>query len=196
MSSNKKMYSSAIKNMPFLFLEMRKAARLVADGTDIEAIVSLSERENIFQLEKERRRLDLARKIVLRLSVLTEEQIGVLAAESEEAAKLIAFYAVIKTDSLFFEFMQDVYAEKQRIGQADISDKDIIAFLRNKEEIAKWTDNNFTKVKNTYKFILCQAGLAVRNGTDIKIQRLILDDSLRSAFLEADEYTAAIGLEV
>ena len=197
MSQNSKpMYSSNIKDMPFLFLETRKAAQLIADGLSIDSIVSLSIRENIFQLDKERRRLKLAQKVVSRISILTENQIAALAASPEQTAKLIVFYAIIKTDLLFFEFMNDIYAEKSSIGQAVLSDLDIISFLHSKEEIAKWTDNNFVRVKNTYKSVLCEAGLAMKNGESLKIQKVIISDSLVSAFPMSDEYTAAMGLDV
>lgn len=197
MSQNSKpMYSSNIKDMPFLFLETRKAAQLIADGLSIDSIVSLSIRENIFQLDKERRRLKLAQKVVSRISILTENQIAALAASPEQTAKLIVFYAIIKTDLLFFEFMNDIYAEKSSIGQAVLSDLDIISFLHSKEEIAKWTDNNFVRVKNTYKSVLCEAGLAMKNGESLKIQKVIISDSLVSAFPMSDEYTVAMGLDV
>ena len=194
--NSKSVYSSYIKDMPFLFLETRKAAKIVADGTAIESIVSLSTEQNIFQLDKEKRRLKLAQKVASRLSALTEKQIVVLATASEEMAKVIVFYAVIKTDLLFFEFMKDVYSEKQNLGQYDIEDKDFISFLRSKEEIAKWTDNNFVRVKNTYKAILCEAGLATRNGSSLKIQKPISDDFLQDTFPLTDSYTVAMGLEV
>lgn len=194
--NDKPVYSSYIKDMPFLFLEMRKAAKLIVDGTDVDHIVSLSTKENIFQLDKERRRLKLAQKIVSRLSVLTKEQIAVLATEQESDAKLIAFYAIIKTDLLFFEFMRDVYFEMQNIEQMSISDQDITLFLHGKEEISKWTDNNFVRVKNTYKSILCEAGLAIRNGAGLKIQTPILDEAINMAFPQTDEYTVAMSLGV
>lgn len=189
-------YSSYIKDMPFLFLEIRKAAKLIVDGTDIDSIVSLSTDENIFQLDKEKRRLKLAQKVVLRLSVLTNKQISALASAPEEMAKLVAFYSVIKTDLLFFEFMNDVYSENLNVGQPEISDKDIIAFLHSKEEITKWTDNNFVRVKNTYKAIICEAGLATKDGAALKIKKPFFDDSLKTAFPTKDAYTAAMGLEV
>lgn len=194
--NSKPIYSSYIKDMPFLFLEMRKAAKLVAGGVNMESIVSLSVEKNIFQLDKERRRLKLAQKVSSRLLVLTKQQIIVLATNGEINAKLVAFYAVIKTDLLFFDFMNDVYAEKQQIGQTEIIDKDIIAFLHSKDEIAKWTDNNFVRVKNTYKSILCEAGLSVRDKLALKIQKPIFDDSLRVVFPVADKYIEAMGLRV
>lgn len=189
-------YSSYIKDMPFLFLEMRKAAKLIAGGCDVESIVTLSVDDNIFQLDKEKRRLKLAQKVALRLSMLTEKQIEILATAPEETAKPIAFYAIIRTDLLFFEFMNNIYAEKQQIGQMDIADSDIIAFLHSKEEIAKWTDNNFVRVKNTYKSILCEAGLASKDGTGIILQKPIIDDLLKVAFPVSDACTVAMGLEV
>lgn len=189
-------YSSAIKSMPYLFLEMRKSAKLVADGAAIDSIIQLSMKENIFQLDKEKRFGEMGRKIALRLSALNDAQITALAISPEETSKLVAFYALLKTDLLFFEFMTDVYAGKRSIGQTNISDADIIAFLHSKEEIAKWTDNNFVRVKNTYKAILCEAGLSVREGSSLKIQNPIVNDSLKAAFPVHDEYTAVIGVWV
>ncbi len=92
--------------------------------------------------------------------------------------------------------MNNVYSEKRGIGQAEISDQDIISFLHSKEEIAKWTDNNFVRVKNTYKAILCEAGLVIKDGASLKILKPIIDDLLVVAFPAADEYTAAMGLEI
>ncbi len=187
-------YSSMIKDMTLLFLEMRKGAELVCEGCDPENIIALSVERNIFQLTKERRRRDLARRIVTRLNALTDKQISALAKEQEDVAKLVAFYSIIKTDLLFYEFMRDVYSEKITIHLRDISDTDIVSFLRSKEEISKWSDNNFAQVKNAYKTILCSVGLAERNGLDLVIRRPYIDDTLKDVFSVSDEYTCAMGV--
>ena len=197
MPRNKRpVYSSNIKDMTFLFLETRKASKLVVDGVPLESIILLSVEKNIFQLDKERRRLSLAQKVVSRLSVLTDIQLSAIASASDEIAKLVVFYAIIKTDLLFFEFMKVVYSENQNVGQFEIQDTDIISFLHSKEEIARWTDNNFTRVKNTYKAILCEAGLSSRDDHVLRIHKPITDDLLKEVYPFADDYTEAMGLEL
>ena len=197
--AEQKAYSSYIKDMPFLLLEMRKAAAVVL-STGVESVVVQSVEENIFQLDKELRRLKLAQRVALRLSVLDESLVKLIATGSEENAKLTAFYTILKTDLLFFEFMRDVYAEKRHIGQTQISDSEMVAFFECKahesEVVAKWTSNNIVRVKNTYKRILTEAGLAKRAGNDLEITKPMADNEICNAFGKKDIYTEVMGLEV
>jgi hypothetical protein len=193
-------YSSYIKDMPYLYLEMRKAAKLIINGETPDAIVRLSVEENIFQLGKELRRLKLAQKVASRLGAVSRPVIELIANGRDENARLGVFYATIKTDALFFEFMRDVYADKVHIWQTAITDADISEFLRCKANedsaMAKWTDNNLTRVRNTYKKILCEAGLVKPTGADLEITRPIMNDELKAAWDKPDQYTAACCLEV
>lgn len=175
-------YSSAIKEFPLLFLETRRTAQLLCDGQNDDEIIELSVKNNIFQLEKERRRKDLPKKILKRLSSLDKNLIEVIANGRDENAKLIAMLAIIKTDRLFFEFMRDVYADKFISGQMEISDKDFITFLNCKihesEKVAKWKQDNLEKIRSTYKKILYDAGLAKKNCNEIQIIQPICDKEI------------------
>jgi hypothetical protein len=186
--------------MPFLYLETRKAAKLICQGETPESIVTLSVEQNIFQLTKERRRLKLAQKVASRLAAVERPVVELIANGSDENARLGAFYALIKTDLLFFEFMREIYCDKASIGQSIITDSEIASFLSCKtgenERMAAWTANNLTRVKNTYKIILCEAGLTKRDGADLMITKPIPSDELRAAWSETDVYTRAMCVEV
>ena len=193
-------YSSYIKDMPYLYLETRKAAKLIVGGETPESVVRLSVEENIFQLDKERRRLKLAQRVALRLGAVSRPVAMLIANGQDENARLGVFYAIIKTDPLFFEFMRDVYRDKVQIGQATLTDSEISDFLRGKvcedKHMQAWTENNLVRVKNTYKNILRDAGLVKPDGADFIITKPIVSDELKAAWEKPDPYTAAFCLEV
>jgi hypothetical protein len=199
--ADKPRYSSYIKDMPYLYLETRKAAKLIAGGETPDGVVRLSVEDNIFQLDKERRRLKLAQKVAARLGAVSRSVVELIANGRDENARIGAFYAIIVTDALFFEFMRDVYTDKVHIGQTVITETDISSFLRGKAvenaHLTKWTDDNLTRVRNTYKQILREAGLAKAMGADLEITRPITNDELKAAFgTSLSAYTAACCLEV
>lgn len=172
-------YSSAIKEWPLLFSETRKTALLLCEGKSELDIIELSKIDNIFQLTKEIRRTKLPQKILVRLKSLNENQIKLLVEGNESTAKLVCFLSVIKTDRLLFDFMRDVYAEKLHVGQAEILDKDFIVFFEQKiiesPKIASWQISNLKHIKNAYKRILIEAGLAKKQGGSLIIIRAICD---------------------
>jgi hypothetical protein len=193
-------YSSYIKDMPYLYLETRKAAKLITGGETAESIVRLSVESNIFQLDKERRRLKLAQKVALRLNAVSRPVTLLIANGNDENARLGVFYAIIKTDLLFYEFIRDVYREKVNIGQTVLTDSEISDFLRSTicedKRMQAWTENNLVRVKNTYKKILCDAGLIKPDGKELLITKPIINDELKTAWDKPDPYTAAFCLEV
>jgi hypothetical protein len=193
-------YSSYIKDMPYLYHETRKAAKLIVRGETPESVVRLSVESNIFQLDKEIRRLKLAQRIALRLSAISNAVVELIANGQDENVRLGVFYSIIKTDLLFFEFMRDIYSDKVHIGQTVISDSEITTFLACKtnesEHMQKWTSNNIVRVKNTYKKILREAGLVKPEGADLLITKPIMNDELKAAWDKPDPYTEALCLEV
>jgi hypothetical protein len=185
--------------MPYLYLETRKAAKLIISGETPESVIRLSVEQNIFQLDKELRRLKLAQRVALRLSAVSLPVTELIANGQDENARLGVFYAIIKTDALFFEFMRDVYRDKARIGQTVIADTDISGFLRCKASedahMSAWTDNNLVRVKNTYRKILRDAGLVKFDGLDLGLTPPIPNAELKAAWSKPDQYTQAFCLE-
>lgn len=173
-------YSSAIKDMPFLYNETCKTARLLSEGKSDADIVELSLTENIYQLSKERRRKELPLKVLTRLHSINDNLVKIIAYGNSEISKLTAFLALIKTDKLFYEFMLEVYADKVSALQFKINDDDFILFFEKKAQdslkVASWKSENLKKVRSAYKKILIEAGLGKKQGACIEIIKVIMND--------------------
>ena len=194
-------YTSSIKDMPFMFSEMRRTAKLLCEGKTDEAIVRLSTEKNIYQLEKEKRRRDVPLRMVKRLETINKPLVEIVANGRDYDAKLTAFLALLKADRLLFEFMYEVYADKFLSGHNEIAGKDFVEFIERKTQnsnvVAKWTPDNLVRVLNTYKNILCEAGLAKRAGEVLLIQKPIIDPQIRKLLsAEGFAYNKAMLLEV
>lgn len=194
-------YTSSIKDMPFMFSEMRRTAQLLCEGKSCDEIMELSMRENIYQLEREKRRRDVPRRMLKRLFTLDMPLVAIVANGRENDAKLIAFLALIKVDRLFYEYMREVFLDRFQAGRGEVADKEFIDFIERKAQdsdvIAKWTSNNLVRVRNTYKNILCEAGLAKRSGELLVIQKPYIEPELRRLLNDENTpYAKAMLLEV
>ena len=193
-------YTSSIKDMPFLFAEMRRTAQLLCEGKTSEEIVQLSMDSNIYQLEREKRRRDVPLRMIKRLETVSSQLVEIIAVGRESDAKVIAFLSLVKADQLLFEFMLEVFADKYHAGYKEITDKDYLEFIerkaQNSDVVAKWTANNLVRIRNTYKNILCEAGLSKRVEDHLLIHKPIIDPSLRNHIGPDDlVYAQAILLE-
>lgn len=194
-------YTSSIKDMPFMLSEMRRTAGLLCAGKTQDEIVELSMTHNIYQLGKEKRRRDVPLRMINRLSTIDVPLITIVANGRDEDAKLVAFFALMKADLLLSEYMCEVYADKYHSGQNEITDQDFLIFIerkvQNSDVIATWTVNNLIRVRNTYKNILCEAGLAKRVGSALLIQKPISNLHIRELIKGEDvAYAKAMLLEV
>ncbi len=175
-------YKSTIKARSYLYLELKKAAGLYLQGFSIEDIKQKALSENIFSLNSRNRIKEIASTVSERLEALDEMLLAKLANGNLEASKQVALYAILKTDRLFFEFMQEVYKEKYLIRDYLITDKDFTIFFQSKAEqsqrVAKWKDYTFYKLKQVYKRILVEAGFVKKNKKDVKITRPLVEQEL------------------
>ncbi|MBC2398727.1 DUF1819 family protein [Clostridium tetanomorphum] len=183
-------YKSTIKSRPYLYKETKKAATLIKQGIDANDIKSKSLEDNIFQLESEARKREVASIIVTRLIVLDKYIIEKISESNVETSKILVLYAIIKTDRLFFEFMNEVYKEKLLLRDLFIRDKDFNTFFQCKREqsdkVASWTEYTFKKLKQVYVRILFECGLIENQKGDRKIKPPILEN-------EVKEYLYKIG---
>lgn len=193
-------YTSSIKDMPLMFPEMKRTALLLCKGKASDEIVSLSMDNNIYQIDKPKRRRDVPLRMIKRLSTIGKPLVGVIANGSDADARLIAFFALMKADRLLFEYMYEVYADRHHAGHSEITDNDFLDFIerkaQNSETVAKWSTPNLVNIRGKIKSTLCEAGLAKRSGDSLLIQKPIADDELRNLFAESDKpYLKAMLME-
>lgn len=183
-------YKSTIKSRPYLYKETKKASSLVNSGLSVDDIKIKSLEENIFQLESEARKREVASIIVARLKDLDKYIIDKIENSNVETSKVLVLYAIVKTDRLFFEFINEVYKEKILLKDLYIRDKDFGVFFQNKreqsEKVASWAEYTFKKLKQVYIRILFESGLIANQKGDKEIKVPIIDN-------EVKEYLYKIG---
>lgn len=183
-------YTSILKSRTYLYLELKKAVQLIIQGYSIDDIKIKSVDENIFSVNTEARKKEIASTVTNRIKVLDEVSMDKIANGSLQTSKQLALYSILKTDRLFFEFMKEVYKEKILLKDMLIIDKDFNIFFRRKaeqsEQIAGWKDYTFYKLTQVYKRILTEAGFVKNNRKEIEIIPQIMEE-------DVIEYLKAIG---
>ena len=176
-------YKSTIKSRPYLYKETKKAAMLINTGVKLDEIKNKSLKYNIFQLESEARRREIASVIVTRLKSVDNFIIDKIENSNVETSKILVLYAITKTDRLFFEFMNEVYKEKILLKDLFIQDKDFSVFFQNKKEqsnkVNSWTEYTFKKLKQVYIRILYESGLISNQKADREIIIPIIDNEVK-----------------
>ena len=175
-------YKSTIKARSFLYLEMKKASSLYLQGFSIDEIKQKALEDNIFLLKTQNRIKEIASTIEDRMRVLDNFLISKIAQGNLETSKQITLYSILKTDRLFFEFMQEVYREKYLLMDNMITSKDFSIFFQRKAEqsrrVASWKDYTYYKLEQVYKRILLEAGYAIKSKTNIEITRPIMEKDI------------------
>lgn len=181
-------YRSTIKSKPYLFLETKKVASLILQGFNEYEIKEKALKENIFQVNTESRKREIAATVIKRIKVLDEYLLQKLVNGPIETAKLIVLYAIMKTDRLFFEFMNEVYREKLILRETHITDKDFSLFFQSKgeqsETVASWNEYTFYKLKQVYIRVLYEAGLLKNKKGDREIIKPVVEPDFVKHFQE------------
>jgi len=180
-------YKTTLKRLPFLFLEMKKTASLILQGLKDSEIKDKVLHDNIYQVNTETRRKEIVSMVLKRIKVLDEVLLHKLVYGDVETGKLIVLYTIIKTDRLFFEFMNEVFKEKLIVKDYVIEDKDFNLFFDRKKEqsekVASWSDYTFYKLKQVFTRILYEADLYPDiphlTGASLPEPEIILQSALR-----------------
>lgn len=181
-------YKSTIKSRPYLYKETKKAVSLINKGLDVDGIKGKSLEDNIFQLESEARKKEVASIITSRIKVLDSYILNKIENSNIETSKILVLYAIAKTDRLFFEFLNEVYKEKIVLKDFYIRDKDFSVFFQSKKEqsekVASWSEYTFKKLKQVYIRILFESGLIGNQKGDREIVVPIIDSDIKEYLYE------------
>jgi len=175
-------YSTTIKSRPLLYTETKKLADLVLQGYNElelkEQVVSL----NIFQVKSESRKRELASTILSRLKILNEYLIQCLIESDVETSKILVLYTIVRTDRLFYEFMDEILSEKLFLKDPVITDTDFNSFFESKRQqsnkVAGWKEYTFYKLKQVYIRILFEAGLLLNQKGERKVFMPIINPDI------------------
>ncbi|PIC94622.1 hypothetical protein CSV69_15775 [Sporosarcina sp. P26b] len=155
-------YSSAMTGAAFMLYEFRQLAALKEQGMTDEEIRKKTIQENIFQHEKLSSLKRGLPSILRRINAIDDILLRTAAEGSLEDAKAVNLYAIMRTDRLFFEFMDEEIGDKLRMNEYSFEKRKLNQFFTVKaeqhEKIAGWTETTVSKLKQVYRRILIEAG--------------------------------------
>jgi hypothetical protein len=107
--------------------------------------------------------------------------------DSLNSGKVINLYAIMKTDRLFFEFMNEVIREKLESDNYLFEKKDLNLYFASKAEqdsgVAGWTEQTVNKLKNVIQRILLESGILKDKKTG-ELGRLLMDERLKRHLIQ------------
>ena len=185
---NRKPYSSAIKKTPFKYPIAKKIAKLMLDGLDREEIYTRCFDENYIEIESTDRRREITNVIYNRLIVLDNFLLSQFYNGDVATSKFILAYAIAKTDTLFFDFMMEVYREALMSEKNYLSIDDFDQFFETKKQtdliVAKWGDHTLQCMTKGYRNILVDSGLGARERRNIVVERMMIHPSVEEQIIE------------
>ena len=177
-----KEYSAGMVKLSFWFAEFRKVIEMLSNGKTLPEIKQMNVQENIFSAPTQARAIQIFNTVSTRVKGLDSSFYAVFAKSDISTQKFIALIAVMQTDSLFFDFVYEVYREKLILGIDELADSDVGIFFKNKqlqsEKVAKWTDYTLKRLGTCYKTMLMESGLIDQGTGTRKILKPILDKDL------------------
>lgn len=194
---NKQKYSSTIKARPLFYVETKKLSRLVLKGFNEVELLQKVVDENIFQVKTPRRRREIASTISSRLKVLDHFLLEKIITANLETGKVLVLYAILKTDRLFYEFMNEVFYEKHLVMDMFLTDRDFSSFFETKrqqsETVDNWREYTFYKLTQVFIRILFEAGLIKNQKGSREIIRPTIDFDVKNHLTEiGDSHYVAI----
>ena len=125
-------YSAGLTSKLFWLQEARKTASYIVEGFSKSEIRAIAWEENIYQVRAEYRAFEVLNGTYRRISLLPMDVLKVFLSCDIEMAKVLNLISILMDNRLFFEFIYEVYDVKLRIGELEISDRDLNAFFADK----------------------------------------------------------------
>lgn len=186
----RKEYSAGAVKLSFWFNEFRKMVSLLRSGKTMTEIKAMAESDNVFSAVTPMRSKQIFNTVSARVSVFLDKRYDIFEESALETQKLITLVSIMVTDTLFFDFMNEVFREKLITGDTVLTDADMRVFFlekqRENEKVAGWKDETLVRLRKCYKTYLTEAGLLKRGVSDRKIIKPLVDDRLAALLSEDD----------
>lgn len=191
-------YSVTITGASFLFYELKQVVGLKVRGLNDSEIREKVNTDNLFQYQVKSSIKRSLPSVLRRAKVFDETLCKMMLEQSLESGKIINLYAIMKTDKLFFEFMNEVIREKLENGDYTLEKKDINLYIASKAEqnarVAAWTEQTLGRLKQVYVKVLHDVGLLKDKKTG-ELSRLMMDEQLKQHLIQIGDiaYVRAMG---
>lgn len=176
-------YSSSLNGAQFMLYEFTQIVKLKEQGLTDDEIKKVVMNENILQQDKVSSTKRRLRYLLPRVNVLDETLRRFVIQGPIEYRKVINLYSILKTDRLFYEFMNEVIREKFQIHNYLFEKKDLNAFFAYKAEqdeyLRSWSDSTVQRLKQVFVKILEEVGILADRKTG-ELRRLMIDEALKN----------------
>lgn len=156
-------YSAGLMSQSFWFVEFKKIVALLSQGKTETEIKALCLEENLFGAAKAERARRMYGYIINRAKTLDDTMIKLFMSSDLSTQKLINLVCILRLDRLFFEFVYEVYRDKNKLGEQIMNMNDVSIYFKNKEvqsaDIAVWKDTTLKKLANCYLNFMTDANL-------------------------------------
>lgn len=185
-------YSANMTGASFLLYELKQVLKLKKQGMSDEEIKKTVIEENVFEYKIPASLKRIVPSVIRRADELDEGLRDLVLNSPVETGKIINLYAIMKTDKLFFEFMNEVIKEKLDRNNYFLEKKDLNVFFTEKaeqnEKIAKWTELTVNKLKQVYIKLLYEAGL-LRDKKSGELNRVLIDEEIKNHLTKIGDRT-------
>ncbi|OOE12498.1 DUF1819 family protein [Fictibacillus arsenicus] len=191
-------YSATLTGASFLLYELKQVLKLKRQGLIDNEIKKKVIEDNVFEYQVTSSLKRIVPSVIRRAGVLDALLEDLILNSHLEVGKLINLYAIMKTDKLFFEFMNEVIKEKLDDNNYLLEKKDLNIFFITKaeqnEKMSKWTDLTINKLKQVYIKLLFEAGL-LRDKRSGELNRLLIDEDIKRHLIKIGDtaYLRAMG---
>lgn len=172
-------YSAGLTSKLFWLQESRKTAAYILEGYSKTDMKKIAWEENIYQVKAEYRAYEVLNGTYRRVSALPEAVLRAFISCDVQTAKILNLIAILMDSRLFFEFFHEVYAEKLRLGEKEITDRDLSTFFSDKAMqspvVAGWTDMAVRKLKQCFTRMMFEAGILERSAKPRTIRPIHID---------------------
>lgn len=172
-------YSAGLTSKLFWLQESRKTAAYILEGYSKTDMKKIAWEENIYQVKAEYRAYEVLNGTYRRVSALPEAVLQAFTSCDVQTAKILNLITILMDSRLFFEFFYEVYAEKLRLGEKEITDRDLNAFFSDKAMqstvVAGWTDTAVRKLKQCFTRMMFEAGILESSAKPRTIRPIHID---------------------
>ena len=171
-------HTSVIKKTPYKYYIAKKIANLIYKGLDRIEIYNECFNNNLIQVDSLERRREVTNVIYDRLILLDKYLLEQFLYGDIVTSKFILVYATAKSDSLFLDFLFEVYREALLNEKQYISLDDFDLFFLGKKEnnstVKGWGVYTIDQLGKGYRNILVESGLGKRDKRNILVNKILI----------------------
>lgn len=168
-------YSARLTGNQFLYNEFKVVCDLISQGLNKKEASLQIKNENLFEYRSVKSISKRITAVWERAGYLNESLLDKVLHQPNEIGRLVNFYAILKYDLLFLEFVEEVLSEKFYTHQLELTRADISNFFTIKseqsEDVAGFKEETLMRLRLAYIEILQGAGYLVKNNSKMELTK-------------------------